>query len=405
MNPLPDYTQALRLALDGVESLGRREHVLLDEALGRVLAADVVADRDYPPFDRSTMDGYAVRAREIGDRESFPVAGVIAAGQSDACSAAEGTVIRIATGAPVPSCFDAVIPHEKSDRSDPVRFTVSTIAVGANIHARGSDAGAGTVVVKQGTRFGAQDLGILATVGCTQPLVITRPRVVILTSGDEVRDPAEQQLQAHQIRNAGHAMLGGAISAMGGEVIDRQHIVDDPAATRGAVQRAIDAADVVVTVGGISAGERDFFADAFESCGVEFRLRGAAIKPGKPITIGSIVGERAVQIVALPGNPVSVLATAHLFLWPILRRLSGLGSDLAWRSVRLDEPMESGGRRQVFRPCQLSTDQVSVKTPDWAGSGDLIHTAGLDGLVELPISSTNSPSAQTRRFLPWAWRC
>ncbi|MFG0331423.1 MAG: gephyrin-like molybdotransferase Glp [Phycisphaerales bacterium] len=400
-NPLPNYDDALNRALDGVGPVGT-ESIAFELGMGRSLRESVLADRDLPPFNRSAMDGYAVRAEDIGRVNAFEVVGSIAAGEGAEFSIAAGQVVKIATGAPVPSTADAVIPHELSDRKNPVRFTVETVERGNNIHPQGADARAGEQLIPAGTLLGAQHLGLLAAVGKTTVAVSARPRVIIITTGDEVRRPAEA-VAPHQIRNSNQPMLQAAATAMGAEVVRVEHTADDLDETRGTVDRAIDDADLILTTGGVSAGERDFLPLAHEAFGFVTRVRGAAIQPGKPILIGSFErAGRRVELAGLPGNPVSVLATAHLFAWPILRRLLGARQPLPWRCAILGERVTPNPTRAAFRPARILSDgRVSVI--EWRGSGDLAHTANADGLLALPVQADPLAADTVVSFLPWAW--
>lgn len=404
-NPaLPDYHAALARVLDAAAEPTEVEEIELRAAAGRVLAEVVRADRDYPPFNRATMDGYALRASELSSTEAFEVVGMVAAGSGVRPAVGPRQAVRIATGAPVPDAVDAVIPHEQSDRAEPVRFTIGSIEPGANIHPRGVDARAGQPLIEPGVVLGAQHMGILATVGCAAVRVRPRPRVAVLTSGDEVLPPNAPRVLQHQIRNAGSSMLPMMIDAMGGAAGQVAHVADEPAATAAAVQAALAEHDVLVTIGGISAGERDCFHAAFEAAGVEAVLRGAAIQPGKPVFVGRVLrGDRAGFVVALPGNPVSVLATAHLFLWPLLRRLCGCSASLPWTEVALAREVSPNARRQAFRPSSWARGSNCVEVLDWAGSGDLIHTSRADGLAALPVQSEPISAGDTLSFLPWCW--
>jgi len=400
---LPDYEHALSLVVEQVRPLGRVEHVALAHAARRTLAADIRADRDYPPFNRSAMDGYAFRAADLGRFESFHVVGMVAAGSAAHVPIKPGETVRIATGAPLPLDADKVIPHEQSDRSDPVRFSTKTIEPWSSVHRRGADATAGDVVISAGTRLGAQHLGILATVGCTRVPVAVRPRVAILTSGDEVVPP-DAAVADHQIRNSNSPMLVSVIESMGGVIGDVSHLPDRPAETIEALRQAIAAHDVVVTVGGISAGERDCFHEALAACHVEIVLKGAAIQPGRPIFVGRAPRDASHTIVVgLPGNPVSVLATAHLFLWPILRVLGGGSADLPWTCAGLTHWVQPNAHRQAFRPSKWDRSTGTVEVLHWAGSGDLIHTTRAHGLCALPIADAPIPAGAMLRLLPWCW--
>lgn len=403
-SPLPDYRTALNLVLESIQPSGGIERAPLAGAAGRVLAEAIGADRDYPPFNRATMDGYAVRSADVGQFESFRVLGMVAAGSAEQPAIGRGQAVRIATGAALPPDADAVIQHELSDRAEPVRFAVQSIKAGENIHRRAQDARAGAALLEPGTRLGAQHLGVLATVGCTSVPVRVQPRIAILTSGDEVLPPDSPCVLDYQIRNSGGSMLPMMVAAMGGQPRRIAHVVDQPDATSAAVGEALADHDVLITIGGISAGERDCFHAAFEANGVQPILRGASIQPGKPIFVGCAEREgRSVVVVGLPGNPVSVLATAHLFAWPIIRTLVGLTPDLPWTATQLARPAKAHAHREAFRPSVWHRQQGTAEVLDWAGSGDLIHTARADGLLTLPMQADPVAVGTSTPLLPWCW--
>lgn len=401
MSDAPDYSEALQLVLPHVTPLDREDTVPLHDADGRVLSESIHADRDLPPFNRSAMDGYAMRQTDLASGRPLPCHGHLAAGCSADIDVPEGTCIAIATGAPVPDALDLVVPHERSDRGDrrgePVRFDSIDIEVGHAIHPRAADAARGDVLVAPGTRLHADHLGLAATTGCTSLRVRSRPTVAVLTTGDEVV-PIDTTPAPHQIRNGNAPMLQALVSRMGGACMSHRHLPDDPDAVLHAIDAGLGAADMVVTVGGISAGDRDFIPGQLAALSVEPLLRGAAIQPGKPIRVGRSPSGRFV--VSLPGNPVSVLATACLILWPILDRLAGGDGQLPWRTVTLTEPMKPNARRFQFRPARLDPDGTAT-VPSWAGSGDLAHVAVTDGLLALPRQAEPVPAGNTLEFLPW----
>jgi molybdopterin molybdotransferase len=396
---LPDYEAALSAALAAVAPLeGPGEQAGLDEAAGRVLVEPVRADRDLPPFDRAQMDGYALRAADLAENRAFPVAAVVPAGASGRVTVPPGRCAKIATGAPLPPETDTVVQHELSDRGDPVRFTVESMPAGHAVHPRGADARSGDVLVPAGSLLAPHHLAIAASVGAVDLRVARRPRTAVLTSGDEVVAPATRSLPQHQIRNSNATLATHLLTRFGAGPVIARHVPDEPAATRAAVDESLAAADLIVTVGGISAGERDYFPDAFAAGDVRLALRGAAIQPGKPVIVGRAAG--GAVVVGLPGNPVSVLACACLFAWPIVRVMLGVGPQLPWRTVTLDEPVRPNPRRQAFRPACLVGDG-RARVPRWAGSGDLVHTAPTDGLVRLPVQAAAVDAGTVVPMLPW----
>ena len=397
MSRLPGYDEALERALAGAEPLGESEPAPLALASGRILAEPITADRDLPPFNRAQMDGYAVRGAEIGAQATWPIAATVPAGQPGPDHVPPGACVAIATGAPVPPDLDVVVPHEQSDRGDPVSLDADGVEVGHAIHPRGADARAGDVLLEPGQKLASAHLAIAAAVGRERVRVRRRPRVIVLTSGDEVR-PIAAPLAPHQIRNTNAPMLLDLLARLGAEPYTARHLVDEREPTIAGVGQALAEADLVVTVGGVSAGARDHFPAAFEAHGLDRRLIGAAIQPGKPINVARH-GDGA-WVVALPGNPVSALACTCLFVWPLVHRLLGATAPLPWRALTLAEPVRPNPRRQAFRPARRTADDQLV-VPAWAGSGDLVHTATTEGLVRLPVQAEDVPAGTMLPFLPF----
>lgn len=402
MSALPDYVDALHAAVEAVKAIDETERVSLPDAIGRVLAAPIIADRDLPPFNRAQMDGYALRGSEFGARESWSVVATIAAGHGERVNVPPGSCVAIATGAALPDDVDTVIQHEVSDRGDlrgePVRFSIESIAPGHAVHPHGADAKKGDELVAAHTLLLPQHLGIAATVGMTTLEVVAPPCAVILTSGDEVVSP-ERHAHPHQIRNSNGPMLAALLSRIGATCAAHHHLPDEAEPTRRAVGEALAGADLLITVGGVSAGDRDHFPAAFDEHRVNRILHGASIQPGKPIFIGR--APTGCLVVGLPGNPVSALACATLFIWPIVRAMLRLHATLPWREVTLGDPVKPNANRRAFRPCVLHEDEQTVTVPRWAGSGDLSHTAPTTGLVELPVQSDLVDAGQHLRYLPW----
>lgn len=404
MGALPDYPDALRLALSGVKRLDRQETVALSDALHRVLAQAIKADRDLPPFNRAQMDGYALRAAEFEPGKSWRVSHVIAAGASPNVRVPVGECVAIATGAALPDDLDAVIQHELSDRGDqrdkPVQFTIDSISPWNAVHRRGADAKAGDTLISPGAALHPHHLGIAAAAGATQLRVHARPRMAIITSGDEVVAPETplENLLPHQIRNSNQAMVSALVERMGAASTFTQHVADEPVATAQVAARAIAHADLVITIGGVSAGDRDHFPVAFAQLNVKTLLQGASIQPGRPIYVGR--APSGTMIVGLPGNPVSALACSCLFVWPIIRVMLGMSAELEWREVELDASVKPNPARRAFRPATLITAYRAL-VPSWAGSGDLAHTTSTHGLLELPVQTDTVPAGKRLRFLPW----
>lgn len=399
-SPLPSYEEALARLLEIVPSFDASiVSTPLDACLNRVLREDIRADRDLPPFNRAMMDGYALRAADFAKGKTFPVVAEVPAGASPHVKVPPGACVKIATGAAVPESCDTVIQHERSDRANPVTFTVDSIEPGHAIHPRGADAKQGDLVIARGTPLRAHHLGIAAAVGRSSLPIVQPPRVTILTSGDEVK-PIDATLEPHQIRNSNGPMLTHLLTQFGAGEVQHEHLLDDKDATINAIARAIEHSDFIITVGGISAGERDYFPLALEAANVQLSLSGARIQPGKPIHAGR--APNGAIVIGLPGNPVSALVCAHLFVWPAIRHMSGIESPLPWRTVTLAESVKPNANRQAFRPAILHDDGDRATVPQWAGSGDLVHTARTHGFIALPVQGEAVAAGTSLRFLPWA---
>lgn len=414
---LPDYDEALQRMLTHCPVLGTGA-VEFERSLGRVLRQPVVADRDQPPFDRSAMDGFALRSASVKPGASFPVVGEVAAGALAASQTPllADAAVRIATGAPLPPGADAVIQIEKAvlDESTElhrVSFDLDSCPAFNNVHRRASDAAAGDVVLKPGQRIRPQHIGAAAMFGATRLTVTDPPRVALLTTGDELRDPQTptDALGPQQIRNSNGPMLNAFFQAMGVDPASRTHISDQAEQTLAAAREALASSHLVVTTGGVSVGRRDWLPWAWKQLGLRTLIHGAAIKPGKPIFIATPSTDQSPDnklVIGLPGNPVSALMCAHLFVRPLLDKMqiggeSAPGSRTSWRWVKLANEARSTAKRELFRAARFVDDGV-VQLIDWRGSGDLVHTADADGLVRLPRREHAVPAGAAVAYLPFS---
>ena len=381
-------SQAALAALDVGRRGSRTESVAVGEALGRVLSEDVAIDRDQPGFDRATMDGFAVVVD--GERTRFTVRGELTAGNVHDGQLAPGDALRIMTGAPAPE-GTTVVPIERTDWQDGAEeVTLDHVPQqGRNIAWRGEDARMGDVLVARGTRLAPAHLAVAAMAGATDLAVQARPSVCIVTTGDEVgaAGPAG-------IRDSNGPLLDGLLTTLGASV-RRRHARDEASELEGALRAAADESDVVVTTGGVSMGSRDLVPRTLAALGFETVFHKVQVQPGKPVLVAR--REDGSLFVGLPGNPVSVLATAHLFLFPAMAHLLA-----GWQPRFIDVPMakdfEHKGRRHLFLPASLSGGGLSPIR--WNGSGDLIAAAAGDGLVELPVGARFS-AGDRARFLPY----
>jgi molybdopterin molybdotransferase len=296
------------------------------EALGLPLCEDVTSTVDLPGFDNSAMDGYAVRADDLAGASedapvSLPVVGESAAGQTKAYALAAGTALRIMTGAPMPSGADAVVPVEWTNRGVAEVQVRQTPEPGQHVRWAGEDIRVGDHLLDEGTLIGPRQIGLLAAVGRSQVHARPRPRVVVLSTGSELREPGTE-LGFDSVYDSNSYMLAAAVRAAGAISYRVGPVLDDPEVFSDAISDQLVRADVVVTSGGVSKGEYDVVKEVLGKLGtVEFCE--VAMQPGKPQGFGA-VGEDSTPIFTLPGNPVSSYVSFEVFVRPALRRMMGL---------------------------------------------------------------------------------
>lgn len=356
--------------------------VPLREAVGHVLAADLVAPISLPPFANSAMDGYAVRHADlISFPVELPVSQDIPAGRTDTGALQPGTAARIMTGAPVPAGADTIVPVERTDGGTVTVRIDGAPAPGTHVRAIGEDVHAGTVVLRAGTVVYAPQIGVAAALGLDR-LPIRRPvRVLILSTGSELIEPGKP-LGPGQIYESNSGMLAAAVTEAGGEPRIAHFVTDDVEQFRAALAAAAADIDLIVTSGGVSAGAYEVVKDALTGRGVEFAK--VAMQPGMPQGAGHVeVGEgRLVPMVTLPGNPVSSYVSFEVFLRPAIR--AAIGHPDRHRPVvrvPLSAPLDSPPGKRQFRRGVL--DAVAGTVAPWGGPGShlLAWLAGADAMI------------------------
>ena len=378
--------EARRRMEAALRPIARHERVTLAEASGRVAAADVAARIDVPPFTRSAMDGYALIASDTaGASKATParlrIVERIYTGQTPRESVTRGTCSEIATGAPIPDGADAVVMVEDTVKGagHDVEILASATA-GQNIGRRGADIASGAVVVQAGDTLNPSRIGSLAAVGCADVDVYARPRVAILSTGNEVVEPG-QTLAPGQIFDVNRFTLGAVIAAHGGVAEPRAAASDSIDALIVALDACADA-DVIVFSGGSSVGERDLIIDAVAARG-EMIFHGIAVRPGKP-TAFARVGDK--PFFGMPGNPTSCLSNAYILLVPFLRATARL-PPFQPRVVRVpmgNRIVSAVGRHQ-FYTVRLTDGRAF---PAFKGSGDITSMSQADGYVEIPANES-----------------
>lgn len=344
----------------------------LMEAQGMAIAEDVVAEVALPPFDNSAMDGYAVRAVDVAgaSEESpvhLPVVGEISAGRAAHLALSPGTAVKIMTGAPVPAGADAVVPYEWTDRGVvQVRITRAPVE-GANVRRAGEAVRHGDLIVEHGTVLGPRHLGLLASVGRSTVRSRPRPRVVVISTGSELRDPGTPL--GHDSIYDGNSYLLAAAARQAGATAYRVGIVpDDVRSFTEALSDQLVRADLVITSGGVSEGDYDVVKEALGGLGTVW-FGQVAMQPGKPQGFG-VVGEDAVPIFCLPGNPVSAYVSFETFVLPALRTMMGKSpASRPTRRARLTDPITSTvGKRQFVRG-RFGTDRGGAFVTPVGGHG------------------------------------
>ena len=387
MRPFADVISldAARAILDATGTpMENVETIMLSESNGRVLAADVIAQGDVPPFSRAGMDGYAVRARDTqGASRSTPrllkKIGTLYTGQASALTVGDGECVEISTGAPIPSGADAVVMVEEthSDTDDAVQI-LATVQPQQHVGRQGADIQAGQVVVSAGQTINSSRIGALAAIGTVWVDVYDRPRVAILSTGNEVVDPG-RPLKPGQIYDINRFTLAAIVSDNGGIPIVYPPAPDTLDALLEALDDLADY-DIVVFSGGSSVGERDLIRDAIAAKG-KMLFHGVAIKPGKPTGLG-IVNRK--PVFALPGYPASCLSNAHMLLVPMLRRIARLGPPVnRTMTVPLAASITSTAGRHQFYTVRVE-DGTAV--PAFKASGDITSMSGADGYIEIPAN-------------------
>jgi molybdopterin molybdotransferase len=370
------------------------ETVAISEARGRVVRVPARAIVDLPPFPSSAMDGFAVRAADTPGE--LPVAFRVAAGVAPSGPLPARAAAGIATGGTVPDAADAVVPVELvEDNGDRVVLPAAT--PGQHIRPRGGDVHEGDVVVEAGTRLGAAQIGALAAAGIAEISCSVRPRVVVLATGSELRPPGES-LAAGQIYESNRAMLAASLAGPGAEIDVLPVVEDDADAHRAAIARGLEA-DVLVTSGGVSMGPHDLVRRVAAELGVEEIFWGVAVKPGKPLSYG-VRGETLVF--GLPGNPVSSLVGALVFVRPALLARQGHANPApAYSYARVANPLRRNAHRDEFvRAKQVeTTDGPILEAIAGQESHMIARAAAADSLIHVPRGDGELPEGSLVRYL------
>ncbi|MCG3135850.1 MAG: hypothetical protein HMLKMBBP_03622 [Planctomycetes bacterium] len=380
---------AVAAALDGVAPLDW-EAAPLESAAGRVLAYDVASTVDVPPFARSAMDGYAVRAEDtFGATVQDPARLELAGESMPGCDAAAVRVgprlaVRIMTGAPVPAGADAVVPAEHAHEDGAAVLVDAPVSPAKNVGRAGEDVARGDVLLCAGRRLRAQDVGILASIGVARAPVVRRPRVRIVVSGNELLPPGVRPVGS-KIADSNTPMLAALVARDLGDVESALRLPDDEATIREAL--AAEGADVILTSGGTSVGREDHVPQIVRALG-RLDVHGIAMRPASPAGIGRI---GATRVFLLPGNPVSCLAAYDLLAGPAIRRMAGLPADLPYpvRRVRLLAAVSSQLGRADY--CRVTLEPGGARPLAISGASVLSSAVRADGFLLVPAASEGFP--------------
>jgi len=390
--------EAHRLILERVRALAP-ERVPIERAAGRVLAGTATAEVDLPPFASSAMDGFAVRAADVAVGVTLPVVEEIAAGRPPTRSLAPGEAMAISTGGVVPEGADTVVPLELVQQEGS-RVTFSEEArQGANVRPRGGDAQAGQQVLEAGTLLGPAQVGALAAAGVSEVQCAKRPRVGILVTGTELRQPGEA-LEPGQIYESNGLLLAAALGNAGAVPAQLGVVADDAEELHRTMERALLGFDMLVTSGGASVGPHDLVRAVQAKLRSEEVFWGVSVKPGKPVAFSM---RRDTPIFNLPGNPVSVLVTFELFVRPAVNALLGLPEPLPrFRSGRLAAAVRRNEHRDELiraRVAPREDDETLLRPLDGQESHMMVRSGGADALVYVEAGTDELAAAATVRYI------
>ena len=378
--------------------------VLLAEAHGLVLTHDAVAGHPLPPFDNSAMDGYAVRRSDVeraseGTPVTLEVIGEVRAGGSNEVEVRPGAAVRIMTGAAIPPGADAVVPVEVTHETEGVVTISATPPEGGHIRPAGDDIAAGATVVPAGEPLGPGELAVLASLGLSPVEVHRRPRVAVVTTGDELVDP-EEELRPGIIRDSNRVAMASLVREAGAELSETLRAADSAEAVESALLQAAAGADLVLVAGGVSVGRYDFVRATVEQLGAVDFWR-VAMQPGKPVVSGRL---KDTPVIGLPGNPVSVHVSFEQFARPAIRKLLGCRSLLRPRiRATLAAPLDKRAGRRHFVRVGLRFESDGIVATPTGGQGSHIQSSlvGCDGVAIFDEDATHLDAGATVEVEVW----
>ncbi len=392
MLPVKDAESIIFNLVNSLKLEENREKVSLDAAVGRILAAPVTSKLDFPYWDNSAMDGYAVRYEDVKDiNPSSPttleIVEEIPAGYPPKVTLKTGQAARIFTGAMMPEGSDTIVIQENTQKEGNKVQILSSPQPQEFVRHKASFYQAGMPMLSPGIQLGAAEIAVLATAQCTELTVYRRPRVAILSTGDELISP-NSPLQPGQIVDSNQYALASAVAQSGAIPISLGIIPDRPEELKSAIARAIDSADMVLSTGGVSVGDYDYVDRILAELGGEIKIRSVAVKPGKPLTVATFAN--SCLYFGIPGNPVSALVSYWRFVLPALKKLSGIANNYQPVFVKAitRHDLYAGGKRETYLWGQLYLVNGSYEFALAGGShssGNLINLAQTNGLAVVPV--------------------
>lgn len=389
-----NFKQARECVLREVGSLYVNERVSLADAAGRVIAEDIAADRDYPPFARSARDGFAVRAADLPGE--LRVTGEIRAGESSHRKLEPGEAIEIMTGAPLPEGADAVVMIEHTTRAADRVSVDRAVHPGENFNPRGTEARRGDIVLRAGTRLGFAQIGVLAMVGRERVSIYRQPRVAILPTGDEIVEAGEQPRE-FQIRNSNAWSLAVQVARAGGVPQVLPIARDNYESTRASILRGLES-DLLLLSGGVSAGKYDIVERVLADLGARFCFTRVLIQPGQPLVFGNA---REKFFFGLPGNPASTMVTFEIFARAAVEKLNGIPAPpLPLLRAKLTRDFHHKPGLTRFLPAHLSADGSTITPEEWQGSGDVASLARANAFLVADADREHYTAGDDIRVLP-----
>lgn len=395
---------AEKLILDLVTPVDGTETVALEDSLGRVLGKAIASRLDFPHWDNSAMDGYAVRYSDVATvPATLTIVEEIPAGQVPQSTLQPGEAARIFTGGLLPTGADTIVMQENTQREAGQVTVLVAPSATAFVRKQGSFYRAGAELLTAGTWIGAAEIAVLAAAQCVSVPVYRRPRVAILSTGDELVD-MHQPLGPGQIVDSNRYGLTALIAQCGAVPVPLGIVPDQRAATRQAIAKALIQADVVISSGGVSVGDYDYVDQVLAELGATIHIRSVAVKPGKPLTVASFDDSEGQLYFGLPGNPVSSLVSFWRFVQPALRKLSGVSTGwcptYVWATT--DDDLRAGGKRETYLWGQLVSGDSGYRFTLAAGghsSGNLVNLSQTNGLAQVPLGETMIQAGSLTRVL------